>query len=316
MGIIQIVIVVFVLLVLLYLIINAFSKTNKLTKMSSAKLLQTIKADSLKNTNNSTNFTYSMWIYVDDWNYNFGNTKTVLSRGGGGPTVVLGGKPNTLTVNIGYYDAGSTGAPAPTIDTSNCAKNAANAQDCLACGNGYACACANCNMELYQATYIPVSSSAPAGTQPTARTLSPPCNSTLPAGAPSSSGSSGSSSNTTSSSCEIDNIPIQAWVNIVISLYGSTLDTYLNGKLVRTCVLPGVPNIDNGKDIEVTPNGGFSGWTTSFKYWANASNPQDAYNIYKAGFGGSILANMINKYRVRFSLIKDNAETDSFGFEL
>jgi hypothetical protein len=110
----------------------------------------------------------------------------------------------------------------------------------------------------------------------------------------------------------IDNIPIQKWVNVIISLYGTTLDTYLNGKLVRTCVLPGVPMIDNNADILVTPNGGFSGYTTTFKYWSDASNPQQAYNIYKAGFGGSILGNAFNKYRLRFSMIKDNVATGSF----
>ena len=101
-------------------------------------------------------------------------------------------------------------------------------------------------------------------------------------------------------------------MNIIISLYGSTLDTYLNGKLVRTCVLPGVPNIDNTSDILVSPYGGFSGWTSKFQYWPNATNPQQAYNIYKDGFGGSILGNLLNKYRLQFSLIQDNATVGSF----
>ena len=70
--------------------------------------------------------------------------------------------------------------------------------------------------------------------------------------------------------------------------------------------------IDNKADILVTPNGGFSGYTTTFKYWSDASNPQQAYNIYKAGFGGSILANAFNKYRLRFSTVKDNVVTGSF----
>ena len=55
MSVIQIVLFVFILLVILYLLIQAFSKTNNLTKMSDAKISQTITADSLKNTNNSTN---------------------------------------------------------------------------------------------------------------------------------------------------------------------------------------------------------------------------------------------------------------------
>jgi hypothetical protein len=112
--------------------------------------------------------------------------------------------------------------------------------------------------------------------------------------------------------CLIENVPIQKWVNVIISLYGRTLDVYLDGKLVRTCILPGVPRINNDADIHVTNNGGFSGWTSTFKYWSNASNPQEAYNIYKDGFGGSILGNALSKYRLRFSTVKDNKVTGSF----
>jgi len=300
MSVVQIVIIVFVILVLLYFIIDAFSKVNTLTKMAEGKKLQTIKADDLKNTNNSTNFTYSMWIYVDDWNYKFGKKKTVLNRNSG-PEVVLGDKPNTINVNVAYYSTGSTPVGASTgPNAGNCAANAANAKACEACNQGFSCACANCDPVLYAATYDTST------TPPTLKVLTPPC-SDGKAGA-----AAGAGTPADVAPCLIENIPIQAWVNIVISLYGSTLDTYLNGKLVRTCVLPGVPKIDNNADILVTPDGGFSGWTTAFKFWANASNPQEAYNIYKAGFGGSILGNALNKYRVKFAMVKDNVETGSF----
>ena len=262
--------------------------------MSDAKISQTITADSLKNTNNSTNFTYSMWLYVDDWNYMYGQPKTILSRAAG-PDVILGEGENTLQVNIAYYGTDSTAPSGPkSIDTSNVAKNAANAAACQAADNGFSCAANACDPALYDATYNK-------GPLPTLKTLTP--SGPLAAAA---------AAKANISTCKIDNLPIQTWVNVIISLYGSTLDMYLDGKLVRTCVLPGVPKIDNTANINVTPNGGFSGWTTSFKYWANASNPQQAYNIYKDGYGGSILANALNKYRVQFSLIKDNKEAGSF----
>ena len=299
----QIVILVFVLLVVLYIIINAFSKTSKLTEMSNGKVLQTITANSVKNSKNSSNFTYSMWIYVDDWNYKFGTKKTILNRAGC-PSVVLGDKPNTLTVSTKYYSsAASLTAPTPYApNTSNCATNSANAKACQACNSGFTCACANCDPVLYAATNNPTTGAA--------LTLTPPCSNT--GTTTTTSGGATTGPGNTISLCTIDNIPIQKWVNVIISLYGRTLDTYLNGKLVRTCVIPGVPNVDNNADISVTPDGGFSGWTTTFKYWSEASNPQDAYNIYKDGFGGSILGNALNKYRLRFSMVKDNKVTGSF----
>ena len=112
--------------------------------------------------------------------------------------------------------------------------------------------------------------------------------------------------------CSINNIPLQKWVNLIVSLYGRTLDLYLDGKLVRTCVLPGVAKVSPESDIIVTPDGGFNGWTTNFQYWSDASNPQEAFNIYKGGFGGSILGNIFNKFKVKISFMSDNKERSSF----
>jgi len=112
--------------------------------------------------------------------------------------------------------------------------------------------------------------------------------------------------------CNVSNIPLQKWVNLIVSLYGRTLDLYLDGKLVRTCVLPGVAKINPDTNILVTPNGGFSGWTTNFQYWPMASNPQEAYNIYKGGYGGSFLGDLFNKFRIRVTFLSDNKERTSF----
>jgi hypothetical protein len=112
--------------------------------------------------------------------------------------------------------------------------------------------------------------------------------------------------------CNVSNIPLQKWVNLIISLYGRTLDVYVDGKLVRTCVLPGVAKVDPSANILVTPSGGFNGWTTNFQYWPTASNTQEAYNIYKGGFGGSTLGNLFNKFRIKVSFLADNKERTSF----
>ena len=284
----QIVILVFVLLVIIYLIVNAFSKTNKLTEMAEAKKPQTIKADDLKNSNNSSNFTYSMWLFIDDWNYMFGSEKNVLERTNC-PTVVLDTKPNTLKVKIKYYDAekeivGSATGAGSGAGIDQAATDAA----CLACESGYTCACDACNKGVRTSETDEERAARLAAERDAAN------------------------ANTSIHTCVIDNIPIQKWVNVITSLYGRTLDVYVDGKLVRTCVIPGVPRVDNNMDINVTHGGGFSGWTSSFKYWSHASNPQEAYNIYKDGFGGSILGNALSKYRLRFSMVKDNEVRGSF----
>ena len=297
MDLMKIVILVFVLLVAIYFIVNAFTKATQLTKMAEAKTLQTIKAEDLKNANNSSNFTYSMWMYVDDWNYKFGSDKIVLRRMDVTqkpcPQVSLGNRPNTLTVQVGYYAEGgnTTGPTGAATDKAGTPQGAAAKAACASCQDtNLACVCSECNRLLAQ--------------EEAARQTA------INSGAAGGSTTNGAGTNI--HSCTIDNIPIQRWVNVIISLYGRTLDVYLDGKLVRTCVLPGVAKMNQNADVEVTPSGGFSGWTSTFKYLPNASNPQEAYNMYKDGFGGSILGNVISKYRVRFSLIKDNKESGSF----
>jgi len=283
----QIVILVFVLLVIVYLIVNAFSKTNKLTEMAEAKKPQTIKADDLKNSNNSSNFTYSMWIFIDNWNYMFGSEKNILDRTNC-PNVVLDTKPNTLKVKIKYYDAEKEVAGAGAGSGGAGIDQSATDAACLACESGYTCACDACNKGVRSSETDEERAARLAAERDAAN------------------------ANTSLHTCVIDNIPIQKWVNVITSLYGRTLDVYVDGKLVRTCVIPGVPRVDNNMDINVTHGGGFSGWTSSFKYWSHASNPQEAYNIYKDGFGGSILGNALSKYRLRFSMVKDNEVQGSF----
>ena len=283
----QIVILVFVLLVIVYLIVNAFSKTNKLTEMAEAKKPQTIKADDLKNSNNSSNFTYSMWIFIDNWNYMFGSEKNVLDRTNC-PNVVLDTKPNTLKVKIKYYDADKEVAGAGAGSGGAGIDQSATDAACLACESGYTCACDACNKGVRSSETDEERAARLAAERDSAN------------------------ANTSLHTCVIDNIPIQKWVNVITSLYGRTLDVYVDGKLVRTCVIPGVPRVHNNMDINVTHGGGFSGWTSSFKYWSHASNPQEAYNIYKDGFGGSILGNALSKYRLRFSMVKDNEVQGSF----
>jgi hypothetical protein len=114
--------------------------------------------------------------------------------------------------------------------------------------------------------------------------------------------------------CSIANIPIQRWVNLLVSAYGRALDLYIDGKLVKTCVLPGVAKIDSIAPVYITPMGGFSGWTSNFQYWSDSSDPQQAWNVYKAGYGGSLLGNLFGKYTVKVSVNQGDTEKSSFSF--
>lgn len=235
--IVKTILVVVAILVVLYLILDLFfNKSTTLIKMSDGKTKQIIQASTLPNNNNTSNYTYSTWFYVDDWNYRFGEPKVLLGRidqdQHPSPSIVLGAMENDITISVACYP--QTSSSGVVSDTSVVHK------------------------------------------------------------------------------CVVRNFPLQSWVNLIISLYGRTLDVYMAGKLVRTCVLPGVAKVNSSANIQVTPSGGFSGNTANFEYWDDASNPQQAYNIYKAGFGGSMLGNIFNKYRIKVSFLEDNREQGSF----
>lgn len=122
--------------------------------------------------------------------------------------------------------------------------------------------------------------------------------------------SSGSSTGSTHT-CNVSNVPIQKWVNVIVSLYGRTMDVYIDGKLVRTCVLPGVAKIANNAPVYVTPLGGFSGYTANIHYYSDALNPQEAYNIYRKGYGGT--GGLDFPYEIKVEFLKDGEEQGSIS---
>ena len=236
MTLVTTIISVIVILVVLYIVLSYyFKKATKLSSMKSATEKQEISASELPGNKNSSNYTYSTWFYVDDWNYRFGEQKTVLER------------------------KSSNGQPNPSIELDSVENNIIISVTCYA-----------------------------------------------------DSKSADASGANIVHSCIVRNFPLQSWVNITISLYGRTLDIYMDGKLVRTCMLPGVAKTSTDENILITPNGGFRGWTSKIEYWNDSTNPQQAYNIYKGGFGGSMLGSVFNKYGFKFSFMENNKERTSY----
>jgi len=64
------------------------------------------------------------------------------------------------------------------------------------------------------------------------------------------------------------------------------------------------PNTANGE-------AGFAGFIAKVRYYSRALNPREVYELYREGYSGSLLGNLFNKYKLRFSYIKDNEEVGS-----
>lgn len=82
--------------------------------------------------------------------------------------------------------------------------------------------------------------------------------------------------------CEVPNIPLQAWFSVSMTVFERNLDIYIDGKLVKSCFLPGVPKPAVG-DIQLAKDGGFSGYMCNFNHYPRMLTPDDAIAFYTAG---------------------------------
>lgn len=244
-------IAMFLVIIILIIIILRYSMSdsNTLTTMTSGKTSQQIESTDLatSSSGSTSNFTYSIWFFIDDWNYRYGEPKVIFGRKSTSspnypcPTVILGSLQNNIDVSLAVYPWVLSDASDNDIDNTN-------------------------------------------------------------------------NTNNITHTCTIGNVPLQKWCNLFISVYGRTLDLYLDGKMVRTCVLPGTAKVDSNAPVYITPMGGFSGWTARFQYWPDSSNPQKAWDTYKAGYGGSLLGSIFGKYTVKLSLMEGDTENATFVF--
>ena len=74
---------VFIVILLIIVIRYVIKDVNTLTSLTSAQTMQQIQASELSTSSssgNTSNFTYSIWFYIDDWNYRYGEPKVIFGR--------------------------------------------------------------------------------------------------------------------------------------------------------------------------------------------------------------------------------------------
>ena len=126
-------------------------------------------------------------------------------------------------------------------------------------------------------------------------------------------------------SCKIDEVPLQKWVHVLVSTFGKTLDTYINGKLERTCILDNVVKVNPESSVYVNPlhehtdNQGnltslktWDGWVANGRYYPYYLNPQEVWNIYKEGYDSGGFGGVLEKYRIKFVFLVGNEEKGAF----
>jgi hypothetical protein len=114
--------------------------------------------------------------------------------------------------------------------------------------------------------------------------------------------------------CKVENIPLQKWINVIITIYNRSIDTYLNGKLINTCVLDNTIKSSKGQGVTVGNSFvEFKGNTSKFQYFDHIVNPQEAWDIYSNGFAESNWVTSLFKfdYGLKLAVTKDGHEIAS-----
>lgn len=84
--------------------------------------------------------------------------------------------------------------------------------------------------------------------------------------------------------CDLPEMDLQRWVCMSIVLNGRTCDLYMDGKLARSCVLPGPFKVDpKGYQMKLVDFNGFDGYLSDVTCYQYALNPDQAYRIYMGG---------------------------------
>ena len=136
----------------------------------------------------------------------------------------------------------------------------------------------------------------------------------------------GAGSTGDSFTCSVENVPLQSWFAVSVTCFQRNLDIYINGRLVKSCVLPGVPRPAVG-DIIIGDNRGFSGSVCNLNWYNNMLSPDDAKTFHGKGTqcappaaaGAAVDKNSIFitlfGYTFRFStLSKEGKELSSYTF--
>ena len=82
--------------------------------------------------------------------------------------------------------------------------------------------------------------------------------------------------------CTVENVPLQSWFSVSVTVFQRNLDVYINGRLVKSAVLPGVPKPAVG-DIVLNDAGGFSGSICNVHSYGKMLSPADAKAFFASG---------------------------------
>jgi hypothetical protein len=299
----KIIFLVFLICLILFIIILIINYIRKVRKNEPVLLSGVINSrggmsfpgSDIPKSSIGTEYTYSFWIYPSGWDYKFGQPKHVLSRGSnpreGNKVMVFNPGvwfyPKTSNLMIRFDTYGNNGnlvkkpglfledIPGEEVSPNEfqdmtlemCKEKCLNSTNCKGITynkQDHECSVKN-NIDIYEEesnfdSYVKSQSMNPY--QYDAEDFDP------------------------SDDCDLLELPLQRWSHVVISLWNRTTDIYLNGKLVRSCVLKNVPKIPHEDPLYICQDGGYDGYFSQLRYFNRALNADEIYKLYSKGAVG------------------------------
>lgn len=110
-----------------------------------------------------------------------------------------------------------------------------------------------------------------------------------------------------------NNFPLQKWVFVTVSVDNSTIDMYLDGKLVKSVIDVSDANSHAPDGTSPITFGVLPGtYMMKFSRVLAPSDPQTTWGLYMEG-SGSIRGNLVKRYNVNLSVMKDNVLANSLS---
>lgn len=107
------------------------------------------------------------------------------------------------------------------------------------------------------------------------------------------------------------NYPLQKWVCVSVSVDNNVVDTYVDGKLVKSQKTNGSPEVPT-KTSQIEFGQGDI-YIAEFERLPNPIDPQTAWDRYMAGNGGSYISNAFAAYGANLILTKDQVDMKKFA---
>lgn len=234
--------IIFIVLILIIIMVYYFTKwlTNPAVKnyalvkgIHNAKKQLKISSAKAQISSNGVQMTYSMWLYINNWDYNYGTAKHVFHRGDinlnyANPNIWLYPRENKLMIRFQIVK--------PTSNSGGVFMAATHSNN------------PNTHPSILNENFV----------------------------------------------CDLPYVPIQKWMNLIVTLNNNVSDVYLDGKLLRSCALSGVPHIvynDIGNDIylggDSSLNGnsmpGFDGYISNVVFKNDSVTYPEVTKMYSQG---------------------------------